>query len=105
MRQNVFLVHGEDGARQALATVLIEHGVPRKHIHIPELGETTRLTSAGAKTLRVRARVPEEAQPSEWHNTYAATVLALRQQLDALRSDAARERLLDRIRRDLKRGH
>lgn len=101
--QNIFLVHGEDEARQTLATVLSESGIPRKRIHIPALGETTRLTPTGAKTLRVRARVPEEAQTSDWHNTYAATVLALRAQLNALGSDDARERLLENVRRNLER--
>jgi len=104
VRQNIFLVHGEDEARQVLAALLAEHGVRRKCIHIPALGETTRLTSAGAKTVRIRARVPQDAQTSDWHNTYAATVLALRQQLDALSSDKARERLLGRVRRDLERN-
>lgn len=104
VRQNIFLVHGEDQAREGLALVLAEHGVPRKRIHIPALGETTRLTSAGAKTVRIRARVPERAQTSDWHNTYAATVLALRQKLDALSSDEDRERLLKRVQRDFQKA-
>jgi len=103
VRQKIFLVHGEDEARQTLALVLAEYGVQRKRIHIPVLGETTRLTYTGAKTVRIRSRVPENAVTSDWHNTYALTVLALRQQLDALSSDQERERLLKRIRRDLER--
>ena len=102
VRHDVFLVHGEDDARQTLAGVLAEHGFARKRIRIPALGETTRLTPTGAKTERVRARIPKDAQTSDWHNTYAATVLALREQLDALGSDEDREQLLGRIRRDLK---
>lgn len=104
VRQSIFLVHGEDDARATLGDLLAKTGIPRRRIHIPALGETTRLTTAGAKTVRVRARVPEAAQTADWHNTYAATVLALRQQLEALKSDEAREHLLARIKRDIERG-
>lgn len=104
VRHNIFLVHGEDEARNTLADLLAETGIPRNRIHIPALGETTRFTAAGAKTVRIRARVPQAAQTADWHNAYSETVLALRQQLDNLKSDEARERLLARIRRDVAGG-
>lgn len=104
VRQGIFLVHGEDDARATLGDLLVEAGISRKRIHIPALGETTRLATTGAKTVRIRARVPEAAQTTDWHNTYAATVLALRQQLEAQKSDDARERLLARVKRDVQRG-
>ncbi len=101
--RNIFLVHGEDSAREALARVLHTNGVDKKATLAPVMGETVRLTAQGARTVRVRARVDEKAAISDWHNTYAETLLALRRNLDDLRSDDDRVKLLKRVRTALAR--
>jgi metallo-beta-lactamase family protein len=100
---NIFLVHGEDPAREALGEVLREAGISRKVIRIPVMGETVRLAADGAKTLRVSARVDISADAtSDWHNAYADTILALRQDLESLKDDKSRKNLLKKVRATLR---
>ncbi|MCB2106524.1 MAG: MBL fold metallo-hydrolase [Rhodobacteraceae bacterium] len=101
----VFLVHGEDGARAGLALALTKSGLAKSKLHQPTLGETVRLSGAsGAKTVRVRANIDvAQCAQSDWHNEYAATVLSLKRELEALPDDAARARMLKDIRGRLRR--
>lgn len=97
--QGLFLVHGEEAARSTLATTLAAAGLPRKAIHLPEMGETVRLTSKGPKTERIRARVDVAATANaDWHNVYADTILTLRQALDGAKDEKQRQKLLSRVR-------
>jgi metallo-beta-lactamase family protein len=99
IQQGIFVVHGEEGARKALAGVLEAAGLSRKMIHLPQMGETVRLTSKGPKTERIRARVDVAATANaDWHNVYADTVLTLRRALDEAKDEKARQKLLRRIR-------
>lgn len=99
IRQGLFLVHGEEGARSALASALEAAGFPEKTIHLPQMGETVRLTAKGPRTERVRARVDVAATAiADWHNVYADTVLALRRALDETKNDKKRQQLLTRVR-------
>jgi metallo-beta-lactamase family protein len=108
---DVFLVHGEDNARDGLAQALIDGGIPRTRIRRPAHGETVSLSAAaGAKTIGVTADVDVAANTaSDWHNAYSSTILDLRQTLEKLPSDRARNKLLTRMRgtlgRRYKRGH
>lgn len=99
IRRGLFLVHGEEGARTALAGVLETWGVSHTLIHRPQMGETVRLTAKGPKTERVRARVDVAATANaDWHNVYADTVLTLRRALDEAKDEKKRQTLLNRIR-------
>jgi len=99
IRHGLFLVHGEEPARATLAGALQAAGLPRNKIHLPQMGETVRLTAKGAKTERIRARVDVAATANaDWHNVYADTVLTLRRALDESKDEKGRQRLLKRIR-------
>ncbi|MDX2222752.1 MAG: MBL fold metallo-hydrolase [Rhodospirillaceae bacterium] len=99
-----FLVHGEEAARAALAARLRAGGV--RKLHLPVHGETVRLARRdGARTIRVRAGLDVAAvAAADWHNAYAATVIDLKAQLAGLPSDAARHKLLKKLRADLSGG-
>ncbi|MBL8629185.1 MAG: MBL fold metallo-hydrolase [Rhodospirillaceae bacterium] len=101
--QQLFLVHGEESARAQMVELLSARGLARKDIRMPVIGETVRLTkSEGAKTIRVRTTIqPGDAQ-RDWHNDYAATVIALKQKLSGLESDQQRKTLLRRVEKQMR---
>lgn len=99
IRQGLFLVHGEEGARAALSSALETAGMPGKSIHLPQMGETVRLTAKGPKMEHIRARVDVAATANaDWHNVYADTVLTLRRLLDEAQDEKKRQTLLNRVR-------
>ncbi len=105
VRQGLFLVHGEEGARSAFASALETSGFPRKAVLQPQMGETVKLTAKGARTERVRARVDVAANANaDWHNVYADTVLTLRRALDEAKNEKQRQKILTRIRDALQGG-
>jgi metallo-beta-lactamase family protein len=98
VRRQIFLLHGEEPARQALAGRLGTLALPKGAVRLPQMGETVILDSDGAHTARVRARVDlAAAGASDWHNAYAQTLLSLRERLDAMPHDKARAALLARV--------
>lgn len=98
VRRQTFLIHGEEPARQGLADRLGTRTLPPESIRRPQIGETVALGPDGARTIRIRARVDVAAAgTSDWHNTYAQTLLSLRERLDALPHDKARAALLARV--------
>ena len=104
IHHQVFLVHGEDGARAHFAELLRDVGVKRTDIKQPVIGETVRLTKTdGSKTIQVRAAInPSDAQ-RDWHNDYAATIIALKQKLETLTSDRERKKLLGKLGKEMER--
>jgi len=99
IRHGLFLVHGEEGARATLARSLETAGLSRKMIHLPQMGETVRLTAKGMRIERIRARVDVAATANaDWHNAYAETILSLRRILDDSKDEKSRQKLLKRIR-------
>ncbi|MBL8642737.1 MAG: MBL fold metallo-hydrolase [Rhodospirillaceae bacterium] len=102
LRHQLFLVHGEENARAQLAALLGSAGFPRKDIRMPVIGETVRLSKRdGARTTRVRATLqPGDAQ-RDWHNDYAATVIALKEKLNTLTDQRQRAKLLKRLERQV----
>ncbi|MDX2142240.1 MAG: MBL fold metallo-hydrolase [Rhodospirillaceae bacterium] len=98
VRHDVFLVHGEDGARDTLGAELGRAGIERRRIRLPVMGETVKLSKKdGARTVRVRAGVDIAAAERDWHNLYAQTTLALKQKLSGLRRDEDRAALLRQV--------
>ncbi len=98
VKHGLFLVHGEEQARQALAARLGAAGVPQHLMRLPAMGETVALTAEGPRLLRVRSRIDVAAAgASDWHNSYAQTLIALRERLDAMPHDKARKALLAKI--------
>jgi metallo-beta-lactamase family protein len=99
IRNEIFLVHGEEGARTAMAGALQAAGIPEKTIRLPQMGETVRLTAKGAKTERIRARVDVAATANaDWHNAYAETLLTLRRTLDEAKDEKTRQKVINRVR-------
>ena len=99
IRNEIFIVHGEEGARGAMASALETAGLPAAKIRQPAMGETVRLTPKGAKTERIRSRVDVAATANaDWHNIYAETVLALRRNMDTAKDDKSRRSILNRVR-------
>lgn len=98
VRHGVFLVHGEEQARQALAARIGAAGIATGKVRLPALGETVALTASGPHMVRVRSRVDVAAAgASDWHNSYAQTLIALRERLEAMPHDKARKALLARL--------
>jgi metallo-beta-lactamase family protein len=103
LHQDLFLVHGEEPARAKLTALAVEAGVPRKRIHSPVIGETVRLTKTkGAKTIQVRATIDAKDAERDWHNDYAATVIALKKKLETLTDNKERERLMRDVTRTVR---
>lgn len=102
VRQGIFLVHGEDQAREALASALQDGPAP---VERPEMDAAYALPSVGPARARGAAPrlAPEAAHKRlDWHNERAALLLELRRRLEDAPDDAAREHLLHRVRDALK---
>ncbi|HEY0600407.1 MBL fold metallo-hydrolase [Brevundimonas sp.] len=92
----VLLDHGEPDAIAALSGRLAAAG------HRPvtaRLDQTYLLTRASAEPLpgNVARLAPGQATRPDWHNDRAALLVALNERLQALPSDEARARLIDRL--------
>jgi metallo-beta-lactamase family protein len=98
VRQGIFVVHGEDDARAALAEALAGSPVP---VERPEMDAAYALPRLGAAKPRGAAPrlAPKAAHARlDWHNERAALLLELRRRLEDAPDDEARERLLHRVR-------
>ncbi|MBL8703022.1 MAG: MBL fold metallo-hydrolase [Alphaproteobacteria bacterium] len=111
--QAIFLVHGELDELAGLRRRLIDRGVAAERIFTPEIDDRFALRVEAGRLAVVPVAVPESerragpalretlAAGRDWHNDYAAAVLAVRQALTAARGDAERHALLARLRRAL----
>lgn len=111
--QAVFLVHGEASALAALRGRLIAKGVAADRIFVPEIDdcfvmrrEDGRIIvaprAAGASERRAGPALRQTlAAGRDWHNDYAAAVLAVRQALNDAGSEAERQAMLERLRQAL----
>jgi metallo-beta-lactamase family protein len=110
----VFLVHGEPAALTALGAGLEEVGADPARIRIPQLDDRFALRGAPDRLEVVplpaagRRADPELkralASGRDWHNDYAAAMLDMRRALLAAPDDAARHRMLERLRAALANG-
>ena len=98
VRQGIFLVHGEDGARAGLAEALAGERPP---VILPEMDAAYALPQDGPARPRGAAPRIEPKRVHavrDWHNERAALLLELRRRLEEAPDDAAREGLLSRVR-------
>ena len=105
VKGGLFLVHGEPEAMEALEKRALGRGVaPAEAIFRPVLDESFVL-APGAVPVRVadhgRRAEPERAGREDWHNARAALQLELEAALEQAPDDAARQRLLSRLRSSL----
>lgn len=102
-RRGLFLTHGEDESRFALRDLLVENGMLRNRIHVPQLDD--RLDLVGARAPRKKSgshRLPPEAiGRADWHNEYAQFVIDLQHTLNNVATDKKRDTLLRRLRKTL----
>ena len=99
VRQGIFLTHGENGALATFRSHLLDKGCSESQIFIPKLDETYDLVAEGRPEHRIETARTEEAEikGKDWHNEYAALLLHLGKEIQALPNDAARHRLLGRV--------
>lgn len=105
IRREIFLIHGEEEARAGLSEKLVEVGFDERRILSPAMGQVMRLSNDGARTLKIRPRIPASAAASDWHNAYAQAVIDLRRQLENCKSDQERDRVLGNLREALRPSH
>lgn len=102
IRKGIFLVHGEDSARDAMANRLSK----TQHVEIlsPRLDDAYELNGTSARLLSrsVPARLlPEEIGRQDWHNDYQNFVLSLSERLKAKADRKSRDVILRRLQRAL----
>ena len=95
---SLFLNHGDDEARRALAELLVERGMDADSIVIPSFDEAFDLTAGTAQSKgRVAERIDDAAFARDWHSDYAVFILRLAEQLQATADPAERAQLIARL--------
>jgi metallo-beta-lactamase family protein len=97
----MFLTHGEEETRAAFKQALVAAGCDGSKIFLPQLDDSFDLMAATIHAPKERRLPQEVVGRHDWHNSYAALVLDLRQRLDALPDDKARAALLAQIQKTL----
>ncbi|HXV32320.1 MAG TPA: MBL fold metallo-hydrolase [Sinorhizobium sp.] len=104
IRNNVFLVHGEDDALEGLRLRLSAF-LPERCLIRPRLDAAFRLGARGAveisETLPPPRIDPVRAGRTDWHNDFQSLVLDLQDELAKAADDKARGVVLRRLRRAL----
>jgi metallo-beta-lactamase family protein len=94
----LFLNHGDDAARQALARLLVERGLDPETVVVPSFDERFDLVAGTARSKgRVAARIEDEALARDWHSEYAIFILRLAERLQATASPSERQRIITRL--------
>jgi len=98
---SLLLDHGEGEAVDALAALATERKLAPA-VKVPEIGEVWELP-AGGPARRLRTGPPEVAHAvgRDWQNAYAELATGLKQRLDRIRDDAAREAAIAEMRKVL----
>jgi metallo-beta-lactamase family protein len=106
LRHDLFLVHGEEEAIDALAARL-DGVVAAGHILRPVLDEAFELTGKGVARLSVMTEPrlpPEKLARLDWHNDVSRLILDINDALAATADDRARGVLIRRLQRALAEG-
>ncbi|WP_162906535.1 MBL fold metallo-hydrolase RNA specificity domain-containing protein [Algihabitans albus] len=104
LRRGLFLTHGEDGARAALRELLVDNGLSRRRIYLPQLDDAGDLLGdRGPRKRPGPHRLPPKVVGrTDWHNDYAQFLLDLRGALSKAGDDKTRAATLRRLRTSLK---
>jgi metallo-beta-lactamase family protein len=104
LHRGLFLTHGEDDGRAALRDLLVEKGLARRHIHLPQLDDVVDLVGQRSprKRLGPHRLPPKIAGRTDWHNDYAQFILDLQQALSEESDDKDRRTMLRRLRKAAK---
>lgn len=94
----IFVVHGEEQERQTMKGGLVEAGIDGGKIHIPALDSQWSLTSLGGREVAASTAPRAVTVAKDWHNDYAATMLALSEKVRGEKDDAGRAALLAKVR-------
>ena len=99
VRGAIFLTHGEPQSLEGLRESLSEAGCRTRQILLPRLGESFRLTGRGrpAKGEGEALFHRKDGVVADWHNDYAAFLLALGEKLQAASTPSERRKLLQRL--------
>lgn len=104
--RGIFITHGEDSALTGLKEGVVAMGYDRSRVTIPRLDQAFELfPAAGARLMKAAAvsRLQPKADAlvagKDWHNDYAALVLALQHKLQTIDDEQSRKTLLRRLNR------
>jgi metallo-beta-lactamase family protein len=106
IRCDLFLVHGEEPAMEALAGRLSPVVDPGRIVR-PVLDESFELTRAGARRVAEApaARIrPEQVARLDWHNDISRLFLDINEALAGAADERARDALIRRLHRALDKG-
>jgi metallo-beta-lactamase family protein len=102
-RGGLFLNHGDDPARGTLQDLLVERGLKRDQILLPQFDESFQLIPGTAPTSQgvPAPRIDEESMRRDWYNDYAAFILDLGNRLRDTEHAAERSELITNLRKTL----
>ncbi|MGB7347967.1 MAG: MBL fold metallo-hydrolase RNA specificity domain-containing protein, partial [Pirellulaceae bacterium] len=95
----LFLNHGDDDARQVMRDLLATKGVDKSKIFMPAFDETFELV-AGDQPIsqgKPEPRIDVTELQRDWHNDYAAFVVALSAKLDEIKDHQKRRELIAKV--------
>ncbi|MCC9622677.1 MBL fold metallo-hydrolase [Thalassospira sp. MA62] len=100
--KQIFLTHGEQGARTVFREVLLAAGIDPDKISMPMLDQTATLQNGKEGAPAPEPRLSgEELSKDDWHNLYAETVTTLSDKLRSLDNEKDRRALLEKLLRDI----
>src|SRR5690606_17851326 len=100
LRGSIFLVHGEDPAREGLRDALTAGGLSLPGIVLPKLDDVVALEcgKCAANVTAPTRLTGDMARGLDWHNDYAAAMIDIGKVVNSLGSDEARHAFLDKLR-------
>jgi len=94
----LFLNHGEDDARRALAKLLEGRGLDPSTIVLPAFDENYELVAGTAESKgRIAERIDDRALERDWHSDYAVFILRLADRLEETTDPNRRVGLIARL--------
>ena len=99
VRGGLFLNHGDDDARAVMRDLLAERGIDASKIAMPAFDESFELTSGDQPVSKgkPKPRIDLAEIERDWHNDYAAFLVALSSQLERTKDHRERRALIARV--------
>ena len=106
VRQGIFLIHGEPGARNALKQQIAGKIMPEEQILTPAIDDIYVLSADGAVQSDGRKRriAPEATARLDWNNALTELILDINEIVEKAPGEKARDVIIRRIRRALEDG-